>query len=198
MGDQMKKEILIIFTLLLSSNTWATLVNETQFETGKEWTWSYSEKAAGKDEWKEPYLYETYRVIERQGDEVTIAMASRSDISESFEPHHKFTINVAQCLKSGETLSQFLKLKISFYTKSLSEGWTLLSHHHKALAFTEKFNCFVGDLKKEEKWIDSLNRSIFQWIGLPEHSWYIQSDDSLNGVAYQRRAGDYRMQLVVE
>ncbi len=167
-----------------------------QFSQKNQWTWSYSERDEITGDWKSPYLYETYQVVEKKGSVVTIEMSSHEDLNKKTKPHHKFIVDIEKCLEAGQNLGRFMKFKISFYTMTLENQWTLLSHHHKALAFTEKFNCYWGKLKKVEKWEESLGVPLFQWRGSPVRSWYIEALDQYSGVAFERETGQYRMELV--
>lgn len=171
--------------------------DKRMFTTNSYWTWSYSEYDFEKEEWKPAYLYETYTVVQRSEDNVTIEMASHQQLDKKGEAHHKFIANLQSCLEQGKEFKSFRRWKIEFYTKSLSPDWELLSKNHKGLAFTEKFNCVSDDKKYniEDVLFAGQSFEVFQFQGPYPRSWYL-SQGHLKGVAYQRFPKEYKMELV--
>lgn len=191
--------ILLLAAISFTMESMASVtINERVFKKGSFWTWSYSEL----DEeglWEEPYLYETYLVVDRAGDLVTIEMFSSSNLRTKTSAHHKFKANIKKCLKKGANARTLKRWGISFYTKSLGPKWELLSHNFKNLAFTEKFNCFSGDeglIDKEFLFYEN-TVSAFQWVSkeLPK-SWYLTDGHESAGVAFIRFPGQFKMELV--
>lgn len=174
----------------------ATFDNQI-FQIGASWTWAYSKCLLEDGRCLDPYLYETYTVIDRNDSLVTIEMSSDDHVQGDSPAHHKFVADLDACKKAGTHVGKFLNWKIEFYTTSLSDGWELVSKKFKGLAFTEKFNCFSGKLQnksKTEVW-NSESLDLFQWMGLNIQSWYAANGDFLKGVAVQRTSGHYRVQL---
>ncbi len=194
-----------IFILVLIPNGvfgQAATVDENQFFVGGTWTWAYSQQSSSETTWEAPYLYETYQVVQVEKSKVTIEMSSRSDWKNgsATEPHHKFVVDIKQCLKRGKSLAQLRRLKIQFFTKSFGNGWQLVSKNHKALAFTEKFNCFQNTTHPQM--IDSIdliekNLPIVKFENYFTDSWYLSAmDHPLAGVMIRRLAGDILVEFV--
>ncbi len=173
------------------------LVDLDTFQPGVTWVWSYSERADDEGAWPAPYLFETYKVVERQGDRVTIDMASHDSRRTHWDPHHRFVVNLKDCLNSKKSLRRLFHWKIAFYTKTRSADWHLVSRKHDNLAFIEKFNCYDGPIPFQEilrKTVGEV-RVTAKWLSIPLQSFYIADQSQLAGVAAQRRSRNYQMLL---
>ncbi len=196
----MFKVICITIGVLVCNLGFATgVIDSNSFEEGDFWKWSYSEFEEGEGRWKAPYLFEMYKVVEKSGSKVTIEMFSSEQIEMESGAHHKFEVDIADCLSLGAEVRTFKRLKIKFYTKSFSSKWELVSRRFKALAFTEKFNCFSGDKALrayEEKDVLGRKMNLFRFNEkkLPM-SWYSLTE-GLEGVALLRYPRNYKMEMV--
>lgn len=167
------------------------------FSIGNQWTWAYSEEL--HDVWQEPYIFETYTVVNRIGSLAQIEMSSSDKLSLTGEPHHYFVVDLEDCFRVRGHVGRLNKLKIQFYTRSHSDRWELVSRRHPGLAFTEKFNCLDSKLPRKQQTYESPlfgTLDLFQWRGLKVHSWYNASEQEAPGVAILRFTRNYRMELV--
>ena len=173
------------------------LVDLDSFQPGHSWTWSYSEQTEISSPWQDPYLFETYSVVDRQGSLVTIDISSHADRGGNLAPHHRFIVDLTDCMNAKNSLGRLLRWKIKFYTKTRSIDWQLVSRKHDSLAFTEKFNCYDGPIpfKEIQNRIVGETRDIAKWLSIPLQSFYIADDSALAGVAAQRRSRNYLMLL---
>ncbi len=201
-GGELRPLIFIlIFNPVFAFGNAAT-VDASQFFVGAHWTWSYSQESSSGQTWESPYLFETYQVVQVDKGRVTIEMSSASDSTQanSTEPHHKFVVDIRECLNRGQSLAPLRRLKIRFYTKSFGSGWQLVSKNHKALAFTEKFNCFNDETHPQNNGSLSLFgqvQPIVQFENYFTQSWYLNAvDHPLAGVMMRRRAGDILVEIV--
>ncbi len=202
---QFLRALFVFVTLLSSAKGFAigsTVVDPDHFYKGARWIWSYSERGDQKGEWQDPYLYEVYEVVHVDGPQVTIEMSSRSNLFEPTAAHHKFIVDINKCLASGKKRTKFNRFRIEFYTKSFGKGWTLLAKKHKALAFTEKFNCFSGSLDFEVKDLPIGGGEkvlAFRWEGLALNSWYSADDSSeMQAVMLERRSNEILVQMLTQ
>lgn len=162
-------------------------------QKGAAWTWAYSERAGETEPWASPYLYETYHVVDRVGDWVTVEMSSSDSLDKQKPPHHKFIVNVSECLAAGKKLIFFKRFRIQFYSKSFDGQWRLLSKKHKALAFTEKFNCFSGRFPYNVKGAQGNQEPLFQWQNFASNSWYSFTTGDLQGVMLERHSHNIKV-----
>ncbi len=190
--------IFSILTLSLKLSAKPPTIQIDQFEKGHFWVWSYSEWNEEEKNFFDPYLFETYEVTDVEDAKITIEMSSSPSIDQKQPPHHRFVINLDRCLTLGQSQKSLKNLRIHFYTKSMGNDWKLLSKNHKALAFTEKFNCLSAsqaaniDLHKfqNSQWPS------FQWPEFSPTSWYIYSKEApFRGVMIKRNAGNILVRL---
>ena len=194
------KLVLIVWSsifLVLSAQA-SPVVDIRLFEKGAQWTWGYSEFDEALQVWKDPYLYETYEVTKRKGDQVTIEMSSHKEFGKKAEAHHKFIANIKLCLRLGQRKGDLKSWKIKFFTKSYGPQWELVSKSHKGLAFTEKFNCYSGEEEVNTLTVnvDEEEHILFQFKeGLPK-SWYLPETHDLTGIMLLRLPRSYKVELV--
>ncbi len=187
-----------ILTLSLNVSGKPPTILKDQFTIGDRWVWSYSEWSHEKNDFLRPYLFETYEVTAVRDAEITIEMSSSPDIDQKEPSHHKFIIDIDRCLTLGKAKQSLRNLRIHFYTKSLDQNWKLLSKNHKALAFTEKFNCLSSNQGANIDLNDFQNSQLpsFQWTDFSPTSWYAYSEKApLRGVMVKRNAGDILVRL---
>lgn len=196
------KKTLFLFSLFVSSITLAVpveTVNIDSFQKGSYWVWAFSE-SDGDGGWQEPYLYETYKVINRSKEWVTIGMSSAPSLDADFAPHHKFKANLIKCLDYGQNSRTLKRWKVQFFSKSLSGNkWQLVSRSHKGLVFTEKFNCLTNisseNLSTQKvEWEGE--RIVFGLRNKKRTSWYLANHPDLMGVTHHKVMGKYKLQLV--
>ena len=161
-------------------------VKAEQFALGNYWDWTYSGLNKATGEW-EPYLIEHYSVAAVEGSKLTIEMRSSPVPYQDTEPHHKFVVDLADCEKASRE-ARFRNFTIKFYTKSLGNGWQLVSSSHTNLPFTEKFNCNsdprpTGIIEGE---YDGAKIFRFASRSRDEASWYFTEKEGLAGVAAQK------------
>ncbi len=130
-----------LFVGWLSSAKTMVPVTLEQFSVNQSWSWAFSEFDTQTGQWKSPYLFEKYTVVQVEGAKVTIEMSSSSEYPVNGAPHHKFIADVSKCLSAFADYKTKKPWTVAFYTKSFGPQWELVSAHHKPLVFTEKFNC---------------------------------------------------------
>ena len=161
-------------------------VKAEQFAVGNFWDWTYSGLNKESVEWQ-PYLIEHYSVAAVEGTKLTIEMRSSPIPYQETEPHHKFIVDLADCEKASRE-ARFRNFTIRFYTKSLGDGWQLVSSAHTNLPFTEKFNC-VSDPRPNgitEGEYDGAKIFRFASRSRDEASWYFLDREGLAGVTAQK------------
>ena len=189
--------ISVLFSLALNASP--PTFSKVQFKKGAKWTWSYSRWSESKDDFEAPYLFETYKVVDIDGEEVTIEMSSGDELNHEVPPHHKFVVNLADCLEAGKSLFRFKRFRIQFYNRNSSGEWKLVSKKHKALAFTEKFNCLSIDKPYHLDIIDLFDQSMsgFRWDLDDQDSWYgYRTESEWPGVLLKRSARKIRILFV--
>lgn len=187
--------MIILFSLFIQfvgAETNLPTVSIDGFDVGKTWIWAYSERTKDKQGWQEPHLYEQYKVIEVKGNVVTIEMSSSSTLPVKTNAHHKFVVDVDDCLRQQADYNYKKDFSLQFYTKSLGPHWEK-AYSPKGIVFTEKFNCV--SMAPEEK--INLGHAIFQFKNSKNKTWYITIGD-FAGVAFEKEFDqNYRFQLIV-
>lgn len=115
------------------------VVSPELFEPGREWIWDYQEASGA------PYSSERYRVIARRGSVVEFELSSTygnppgAPIPEA--PHHRFTADVARCLKAHANPAAPRPWSIEIFSWDAGQARWVSGGIHHPLAFEEKFNC---------------------------------------------------------
>lgn len=180
-------------------------VSEVQFQVGNTWVWAYSQATKNPDQW-DPYYFEKYTVVAREGTFVTIDMVSWSaQGGVEGEPHHRIGFNLRNCGPRNKMPSP-RGVSIVFWTKPPgSVDWQLVSKRYSSLAFTEKFNCYnnigLEPVVQESK---STPIGVFETMAFRQkghvsgNSFYAIELGALHGVAVEKLFHphrNYRFQL---
>jgi hypothetical protein len=192
-----------------------------RFSRGDSYTWVYRRKnkdAAVITSW------ERYTVAQVDYPHLGMEMASKFDLQEPFETHHRMIINMEQHLQAASSEKDWSLVSFEYkdHTKNISEGdhsshWHKLGHGQNVQAFEEKFNLFLmphanvtgGHVQEPtvitQQPITIYNSSSLSMISatitrplrhLYAQSWYACQPDELAGIAIWKDFGEYTFSLV--
>lgn len=149
--------MLVIFIHILSEKSVLAakipgVVSLKQFFVGSAWTWEYRKNKAS--------VYsslEKYRVTEIDDSNITMVMSSKLFGEERFTEHHKFIIDLDQCLQAYQNPYIQGQVPLKLFYKS-GNNWYFSSGKKRTSPFEEKFNCNAY-LDQEEVQYHSITES---------------------------------------
>lgn len=163
----MLKFLCFAFALFIQSPSFAQSlipVNLDMFEEGNYWVWEYK-TIEGEHNSLEKYL-----VLSKQGSLVTFEMQSQLAGSDSYNSHHRFTVDINKCLDTYKDYSHVKKWRLESFKYKYSEGrWLEAGYKHNTQVFEEKFNChrfidankFQFEHSLENSYLDSLGDVVY-------------------------------------
>ena len=181
----------ILFSSLCLAESFPVITPE-QFQIGSVWTWAYSEIDGQTGQAMAPYLYESYRVVAKEGHEVHIEMSSSPRPDLSMPAHHLFIADVSAC-SANRKMRPSRSWFIQFYTKSLGdhEHWELVSKQYDGSAFEEKFNCYEKSPSLQSETGSASFRGqdleLFHFKNTQPSGWYVKTQSPLRGVVFSKK-----------
>jgi len=111
------------------------VVSSEFFAPGRSWTWDYSHAQTG-----ELYSTETYTVVDRAADLVTIEMSTIFPGQGAYRAHHRLIVPVDRCLAAYRNPVQKQPWSFRMFYREQDGHWQE-TEPPTTLAFEEKFNC---------------------------------------------------------
>ena len=173
----MLKFLCFAFALFIQTTSYAQSlipVNIDMFQPGNYWVWEYKTIEG------EHNSFEKYLVLSREGSIVTFEMQTQLADASSFSAHHRFTVDIDECLQTYEDYSRIKKWRLKSFKYKYEEGrWLEAGYKNNTQVFEEKFNC--------HRYIDVNN---FQFKHSLENSYLASLGEvtySINHAIYPRK-----------